>query len=353
MALVPAAALERFIHQVLTAWGMPEAAARDSTAVMMAADLRGIDSHGISMLDIYERWKQVGKFRVGALPRVVLDRPVLAVIDGGGGLGHHPSRLATEMAIAKARAMGLAAVSVRNSHHYGAAGVYAWQMAEAGLIGISCSGVHNAATVPTFARVPMFGTNPWAFAAPAGRNPPFVLDMATSTVAIGKLKIASFAGKPVPEGWALDAEGRPVTDSAAAYAQPRVTPLGGSREQGSHKGYGLAAMVEILSTQLSGATYTPLRPKEQAPDDVGHFFLAIDPAAFRPEGGFEADMDALIDALHGCPPADPARPVLVHGDPERAAEAERRRDGIPVPAALRASLTEVARRAGVPVPWSA
>jgi LDH2 family malate/lactate/ureidoglycolate dehydrogenase len=200
--------------------------------------------------------------------------------------------------------------------------------------------------VPTHGREARFGTNPIAFAAPAGRNPPFLLDMATSTVALGKFKLYARDGKAIPPGWALDAAGAPQTDPKQALVDRLMTPLGGGREGGGHKGYGLAAMVEILSTVLAGASYAPLRAAGAERNDVGHFHLALHPEAFRDAGAFESDLDALVEALRATPPADPAQPVMVAGDPEYAARERRRREGIPVPHSLLAQVQAIAERIG-------
>jgi len=226
-----------------------------------------------------------------------------------------------------------------------------------GLIGMVTSATRTMAVVPTRAKGPVLGTNPIAFAAPAKRNAPFRLDMATSSVANNKIKVYELNGKKLPPGWVLDEHGKPVTDPAAAlkviYEKKGgggQTPLGGIAEMSSHKGYGLALMVHILGGTLSGASFSPIRVKTQKPSDpdrLGHFFLAIDPKVFRPEGAFEDDLDAVIDVLHATPPIDPAQPVLVPGDPEAAARERRLREGIPLPAMLLEKLRGVCERSGV------
>lgn len=344
----PVAAVEGQIKSIFRRWGMPEPAVEASAAVMLWADLRGVDSHGISMIPaLYARLRDEGAIEIAPEVRVVRDGPAIATVDGGGGLGHYPAVIAMRLAIEKAAKIGIAAVTVRNSHHYGAAGYYAALAAEAGLIGLSTTGVFSPSVVPTFAAQAMFGTNPIAFAAPAGRNRPFLLDMATSTIAMGKITLAARAGKPLAEGWALNQEGRPETDARVAYDARMMTPLGSSRELGSHKGYGLAAMVEILSTTLAGARFAALHDKPP-PDhhDVGHFFLAMDPGAFRDAGDFRADLDAMIDGLHQARPADAAQPVLVAGDPEADETERRKRDGIPLNRVLIDEVAAIAARAG-------
>jgi LDH2 family malate/lactate/ureidoglycolate dehydrogenase len=353
---IAAATIGAQLDAVFQAWGMPETSRRPTVEIMVETDLRGIDSHGLAMLPLYARLKEQGVLNVAPEIRVVNERPVTALIDADGGLGHAPAAKAMEMAIDKAKAAGLAAVAVRNSAHFGAAGAYAIMAAREGLIGMAVTNGKTPGVVPTRAKRPMFATNPIAFAAPAGVNEPFVLDMATSTVAIGKVKLAWFAGEELPDGWTLDPEGKTVTDAAEAFdGHGRLktgygqTPLGGFAEMSSHKGYGLAIMVEILSAMLSGARFGATREARGVDgtggEDVGHFMLAIDPAAFRDAGDFAADMDDLIDALHATPPVDPSEPVLVAGDPETAAERERREHGVPVPAKLIEQVRQVCRAA--------
>lgn len=348
---VPADREAQQIGLILRAWGVPAEQATVTVDVLLEADLRGIESHGIALLPLYDDFRRRGKLTVAPEIRVLRESPVTALIDGGGGLGQFPSVTAMRLAIEKCAAAGVGAVAVRNSNHYGAAGVYASMAPERGYIGLSTSAVYRPAIVPTFGTDPMFGTNPFAFAAPAGRNRPFVLDMATSTAAIGKLKLAAGRGQPIPEGWALDATGRPLTDPVLALEEARLTPLGATRIMGGHKGYGLAAMVEILSTMLSGAVFAPTRERRHPGAErynVGHFFLALDPTAFRDAGEFEADVDDMIDALHAVRPADPGQAVLVAGDPEAENRARRSREGIPVPDHVVVAVRGIAEACGVP-----
>ena len=211
--------------------------------------------------------------------------------------------------------------------------------------------------VPTRGAMPMLGTNPIAFGAPAASNEPFVLDMATTTVAANKVKVYDFLGKPLPPGWAVDGQGAAVTaaDSAMQFIFKRpeggLTPLGGTAAMSSHKGYGLAMMAQILGGTLSGSALAARRNvtrRPGEPDDVGHFFLALNPDAFRAAGSFESDMDDLIDTLHDTPPAQPDEPVLVAGEPETAERERRRVHGIPIPAALATRLRDICQRAGAP-----
>ncbi len=341
------------ISCVLTAWGMPADHVATTAELMVEADIRGIDSHGIGMLPQYHDRRKDGRIIVPGNIRVVQDMPAMTFIDAGHALGHVPAKMAMQSAIAKAKEMGVAISVVRDSNHFGAAGVYSTMAIKEGLIGICMTGTSQRSIVPPRAREPMYSTNPIAMAAPAQRNPPFNLDMATSTVAVGKLNIYRRAGKEMPVGWALKPDGSPETDAEAAfYATPkRMTPLGGTENGGSHKGYGLAIMVDILCSVLSGSYFGGHDLKTGQPGDfinVGSFFLAIDPAFFRGEpGAFEADMDALIDQMHGIAPLDPAQPVLVPGEPEEAARAERLKNGVPMTETLYGEIKRVAEESGV------
>jgi LDH2 family malate/lactate/ureidoglycolate dehydrogenase len=345
------------IVSILDCWGMDRELVRTTAEVMVETDLAGVDSHGVSMLMDYESSKSKGKLNLQARPHIVKETPVTALIDADAGLGHPAAVMGMKLAIEKAKNMGVAVVSVFNSHHFGAAGYYAGLASKEGLVGMVTSATRSIAVVPTRAAVPVLGTNPIAFAAPARRNRALLLDMATSSVANNKIKVYELNGKRLPPGWVLDGQGEPVTDPAAAlkivYGSPAgggQTPLGGTAEMSSHKGYGLALMVHILGGTLSGASFSPIRVKTQKPSDpdrLGHFFLAIDPKVFRPEGAFEEDLDAVIDLLHATPAVDAAKPVLVPGDPEAHARERRLREGIPMPALLLEKLRAVCERSGV------
>jgi LDH2 family malate/lactate/ureidoglycolate dehydrogenase len=309
------------------------------------------------MLPTYDRELRSGRLNMRPVFRTLRDAPALALIDADRSLGHPVATHAMHLAVDKCRETGVAVVAVRNSHHFGAAGCYSRIAAERGVIGMVTSATRGVAMVPTFAAEPVLGTNPLAFAAPARKNPPFELDMATTTVAAGRVKVHRLNHRPLPAGWVVDGHGQPVSDAEEAfrhvYERPEggITPLGGTRELGGHKGYGLAVMVHVLAGTLSGASFSPIRNRTQTPSDphdIGHFFLAIDPAAFRGPGAFEEDLDQVIDVLHGARRADPAQPVLVAGDPEMATRRERLEHGVPVPDDLVAELRAVVARAGVP-----
>jgi LDH2 family malate/lactate/ureidoglycolate dehydrogenase len=354
---VPAPWIRQQLVSVFGAWSMTDAHAQTTAEMMLETDLRGVDSHGISMLPTYDREFRSGRLNMRPLFKIVREGPAMARIDADASLGHPVSVYAMNLAVDKCRESGVAVVSVVNSHHFGAAGCYSRIAAERGMIGLVTSATRGVTMVPTFAAEPVMGTNPLAFAAPAKRNPPFQLDMATTTVAAGKVKVHQLNHRRLPSGWVVDGKGRAVTDAQEAFRyvfeQPEggITPLGGPRELGGHKGYGLAVMVHILGGTLAGASFSPIRNRTQKPSDphnIGHFFLAIDPRAFRGDGEFEDDLDQVIDVLHGARPADPGQPVLVAGDPEMATRSERLQHGVPIPDDLMEQLRAVAKSAGVP-----
>jgi LDH2 family malate/lactate/ureidoglycolate dehydrogenase len=347
----PVATVRAQIAHILSGLGMPPEHVTTTAEVMVDADVCGIDTHGISLLVTYDDRCTKGMLTMDAAIQVVHETPVSAVIDAGGGLGYVPGVRATELAIAKAKEIGMAGVAVRNSNHFGAAGYYTRMMATAGLIGMSTTNGAGGRAAPTRGKEPRLSTNPFAFAAPTGRNPTFHLDMATTTVAAGKIRIRSNEGLPIPVGWVNDENGDPLTDPTQYGLGSRyaLTPLGGTEEGSSFKGYGLSSMVEILSVGLSGASLVTSEghgTRTPGTMDIGHFFLAINPRAFREEGAFEEATDALIDDLHATAPVDPDLPVLVAGEREEAFRRERTETGIPVPPGLRDKVRDIAARAG-------
>src|SRR6202162_1501928 len=342
---------------VFRAWGMSDPHADTTAEMMVETDLRGVDSHGISMLPTYDQEFRNGRLNMGPVFKTGRDAAATALIDPDASLVHPVSVHAMNLAVDKCRESGVAVVSVVNSHHFGAAGCYSRIAADRGVIGMVTASTRGVTLVPTFAAEPVMGTNPLAFAAPARRNAPFALEMATTTVAAGKVKLYKLNHRPVPPGWVVDGGGRPVTDPEEAFRyvferpEGGITPLGGARAVGGHKGYGLAVMVHILGGGLARASFSPIRNRTQKPSDphnIGHFFMAINPSAFRPEGEFQEDLDQVIDVLHGAKRADPAQPVLVAGDPEMATRSERLEQGVPIPEDLMEQLRAVAASARVP-----
>ncbi|MDR3536003.1 MAG: Ldh family oxidoreductase [Acetobacteraceae bacterium] len=339
------------LNAILLAWGMPEESAETTADVLSWADLHGVDSHGISMIPGYDSLRRTGRARMDARPTIVRESPVSALVDGGGGLGHVPAHFAMGVAIAKAKQSGMAMSAVRNSAHFGATGYYTEMAAKAGLIGMAGTSASGIQVAPTFGKEAKLGTDPWSFAAPSAGGKPFLLDMATTTVAAGRVRNKANEGLQCPPGWVLDSEGGPSTDPLVAKEKGGfLTSLGGSPENSSYKGYGLAAMVNILSSCLSGATLItdPLHTKKPQGMDIGHFFIAIDPNLFREPGDFEADVSRFRDDLRATRPIDPAQRVMVAGDPQWAYAEDRMKGGIPVGAGLLQQVRQIAQAAAAP-----
>ncbi len=350
--------LREFCVQVFEKMDIPEDEARITTDVLVTADLRGIDSHGVARLRRYVNGLRSGMMVAHPDVQVVVETPVTATIDAGGGLGQPVSHRAMEMAIQKALDYGAGFVTVRNSNHYGIAGYYAMMALEHDCIGISMT---NAAVlvVPTFGRDAMLGTNPIAVAAPAGDEHPFVLDMATSTVPRGKLEVYHRLEKPLPIGWATDETGMPTTDAGRVLENLKtragggLLPLGGAGELlRGYKGYGLAVWVDVFSALLSGAAYANLvYPKDEAgnplPSAIGHFFGAWRVDAFRPVDEFKAAMDDLQRRLKNAPKAEGAERIYIHGEKEFEEAARRTKEGIPLNPKVAADLQAIGEELGV------
>src|SRR6266571_8332433 len=326
--------LADFIVSVLEALKMSPKNARLTADLMVRTDLRGADSHGIGMLPKYVEWTQAGFVHPWADPVVARDDLATALVDAQKGLGHPASAMSMELAISKAVIYGMGIVAVRNSNHFGACANYSMMALNRGMIGLAFTNSPFVAMAPTFGGKPMMGTNPISVAAPASHREPYVLDMATTTVAVGKLSIAVRWDKPIPEGWGLDEHARPTTDARKVLASRLLSPLGGSRALGSHKGYGLGVLVDILSGVLGGAVYGDVIDRKglrgQQLTNTGHCFAAIDIKRFRPVEEFAADMDDMLGTLQDMPAADGHERVYTAGQPEAETERYRRINGIPV-----------------------
>lgn len=333
---------------IFEAWGMPTERARASAQVLSWADLHGIESHGIAMLVEYDERRKSRPINFNPVPRVVKQTPISALLDGDGGLGHATATQAMDIAIDKAASGGVGIVSVRNSGHFGALGFFTTRAADRGLIAMAATTVFGVRVPPTGGSQARLGTDPWSFAAPSADGRHFVLDMATTTVASGKVRNKIVEGQQMPPGWGFDPSGRPTLDPSQVMNGGFLSPLGGSAESAGYKGYGLAAMVNILSSCLSGSTLItdPMHSRQPYGLDVGHFFLALDPELFRPLDEFKASVSQFSDDLRATPAVDPERPVLVAGDPERAVRARRSVEGIPIGPGLHRRLREIAEESG-------
>jgi LDH2 family malate/lactate/ureidoglycolate dehydrogenase len=348
----PYAAHRAQLKAILLGWGMPEDNAETTADILSWADLHGVDSHGMSMIPGYDRLRRNGRAKMDTRPTIIRQTPVSALVDGGGGLGHVPAHFAMTVAIDKAKQSGMAIAAVRNSAHFGATGYYTLMAAKAGLIGMAGTSASGIQVAPTFGKEAKLGTDPWSFAAPtAGGEKPFLLDMATTTVAAGRIRNKANENLPCPPGWVLDKEGLPSTDPLEAREKGGfLTSLGGSPENSSYKGYGLAAMVNILSSCLSGASLItdPMHTKKPQGMDIGHFFMAIDPGLFREQDEFTADVTRFCNDLRATKPVDPAQPVMVAGDPQWNNAEKRTRDGIPVGPGLLNQVRQIAQAAAAP-----
>ncbi|MBI5304730.1 MAG: Ldh family oxidoreductase [Chloroflexi bacterium] len=347
-------ALNDFCVEVFQKVGVADQDARLTADILVAADARGIASHGVAHLRRYVDGLRAGTIAARPAERVVTETPVTAVIDARAGLGQPVSYRAMQKAIQKAREVGVGFVSVRNSNHHGIVGYYAMMALPHDCIGLAMTNA-SPKVMPTFGRKPTLGTNPIAIAAPAGAERPFVLDMATSAVALGKIEIAEQLDKPVPEGWAMYRDGTPATDSHRAMDEFKrnlgagLLSLGGAGELlGGHKGFGLAISVEIFTALLSSAAPSPLTyPKtpdgKPLPANVGHFFGAWRIDCFRPVDEFKIAMDDYQQLLKNVPKVPGQDRIYIHGEKEFEAEERNRRDGIPINNKVAADLRALAQ----------
>ena len=360
--LVRAGALLQFCEDVFVRLGVQRADAHITADVLVAADLRGVDSHGVARLKRYVDGLKDGVMKVHPQVRTVVETPATITMDADGGLGQPVSYQAMRTALDKAANVGAGFATVRNSNHYGIAGYYAMMALERDMIGV-CTTNSDVLVVPTFGRKALLGTNPIAVAVPCGRETAFVLDMATSTVPRGKIEVYDRLGKAMPEGWATDETGRNVTDATRVLknlntrAGGGLLPLGGEGELLSgYKGYGLAMLVDILSAVLSGAAYSDLVYPRSAegkplPANLGHFFGAFRIDAFRPVDEFKRDMDDLVSRLKGADKAEGATRIYVAGEKEHEKTLERQAKGIPLHPKVVAALTQIGSDQQVPLPF--
>jgi len=346
--------LYSFTESVFLAMGCSAKDASTATKVLIAADLRGIDSHGVARLSGYVRLWEAG--RINATPNlsIVHETPSTAVVDGDAGLGLVVAPYAMQIAIDKAKQVGTGWVSVKNSNHFGIAGYHAMMALEHDMIGMAMTNA-SALVAPTFSSEKMLGTNPIAVAIPAGNEPAFVADMATTTAANGKLEILQRKNADAPHGWVQDSNGNDVTDANILKKGGALLPLGSDREHGSHKGYALGSIVDIFSAVLSGGSYGPWAPpfpayiplpQNMPGQGLGHFFGAMRIDAFRPAQDFKSNMDNWITRFRNATPIDPAQKVLIPGDPERESHEARMQTGIPIVEPVVLDLQEVGARFG-------
>jgi LDH2 family malate/lactate/ureidoglycolate dehydrogenase len=331
--------------RALAAVGVPEEQARMTVDVLLCSDLRGIESHGFARFaDFYVYRARDGLLNLDPNIAVVADEPSAATIDGDGALGFVPSTIAMRLAIEKARATGVGMVSVRNSTHHGPASPYALMALDEGMIGIAMT-TGGVAVAPPGGAKRVYGLNALAFCAPCRPpGPAFCLDMATSVVAAGKLEIARRRGQPVPEGWAVDSEGLPVSDPNVYYQTlGAILPLGGDAAHGAWKGFGLGVMVDVLTGILSAGRSSAELPSRGA----NHFFGALRIDAFTTLESFYAQMEAMQQTFKAAPRLPDTGPLTFPGEPEAAKETNYRRHGIPYHTSVLAGLRAMCETLGI------
>jgi LDH2 family malate/lactate/ureidoglycolate dehydrogenase len=347
--------LKSFTAQIFTKMGCPKEQALIAADCLNQADLRGVDSHGVARLSGYVRLWELNRLNAAPKMKIIHETPSTAVLDGDKGLGLVSAPHAMNIAIEKAKIAGTGWVAVQNSNHYGIAGYHAMMALNHDMIGISMTNA-SPLVAPTFSRSRYLGTNPISVAFPAFKQPPFVIDMATTTVANGKLEVLQREGKDAPLGWTQDKDGNPTTDAYSLKRGGSMLPLGGDREHGGHKGYCLGAMVDIFSAVLSGANYGPWVPPfvsfleppvNQVGQGIGHFLGAIRVDAFRPAEEFKMHMDNWIVTFRNAEPSAGQKQVLIPGDPERELTVERMKNGIPLHDQVIADLKKLGEKFGI------
>jgi LDH2 family malate/lactate/ureidoglycolate dehydrogenase len=338
--------LLHFTEQVFIKCGMNEQDAKQAADVLIAADLRGIDSHGVARLSGYVRLYEANRANMNAQHKIIYETPSTATIDADQGLGLVVAPKAMDIAIEKAKNVGTGWVAIQNSNHFGIAAYHAMKALPNNMIGIAMTNA-SPLVAPTYSKQRMLGTNPICYAFPAGKHLPIVIDMATSAAANGKLEIAQRTGKPIPNNWVQTKDGEESTNANELSNGGSLLPLGG------HKGYGLASLVDILCGVLSGANYGPwvppfvafLNPLENLPGNgIGHFLGAMRIDAFRPADDFKNHIDNWIDAFKNANRIDKNQHVIIPGEPEFLLEKERLETGIPLNDKVITDLQELANK---------
>lgn len=347
--------LLNFTREIFMKMGCSREDASIIADVFLAAEIRDLPSHGmIRLKDYYQLWR-TGRIQTAPRVQIVHETLSTAVVDGDRAVGMVPARISMQTAINKALKTGTGWVATRNSNHFGIAGYYAMMALEHDMVGI-CLTNANPLVAPTFSVTPMMGTNPIAVAIPAGKQPPLVADFATTPIARGKLAVAEKKGEKVTLGFVQDAKGYPSDDPAILKSGGSMLTLGGDRLHGSHKGYCLAALVDIFSAVFSGANFGPFVPpsvaylpvlEEKVGEGTGHFFGAMRIDAFREASEFKSAMDKWITTFRAAKPAEGQEKVLIPGDIEREAEARNRREGIKLVPAVKADLKAIAESLSV------
>lgn len=333
--------LTGFAVRCLTKIGMPQDDAQLLAESLVASNLRGIDSHGVVRLPHYATRLRNGSIKVKPTIAYVKTGPCTGIVDGGAGMGQLVAARAMREALSLAKEAGIGAVVARNSSHCGALAYFAQMASDAGMVGIAMTHA-DPIMVPTGMKRPFLGSNPMAFAAPGKDEPPILLDMATTNVPLGKIIVARQENKPIPGDWGVDKDGKPTTDPHALIG---LVPFAGP------KGYAVAVMIEVFCSMLGnvpfGTHMCGMYSELEKPRNLGHFMLAIDIARFVKVDEFRARVDAFTREVHAEAPADPARPPLVPGEPERLRSEARKKEGIPIGPGVLDDLNKLAKELGV------
>jgi LDH2 family malate/lactate/ureidoglycolate dehydrogenase len=347
--------LFQFTQEVFLHMGCPPKDAKLATEVLLEADLRGVDSHGVARLSGYVRLWEAGRINAKPNMRIVHETPSTATVDGDSGLGLVIAPKAMDIAIEKAEKVGTGWVSVKNSNHFGIAGYHAMEALSSDMIGIAMTNA-SPLVAPTFSTDRMLGTNPIAVAVPTKNQPPFVADFATASAANGKLEILQRKEKKAPLGWIQTKDGERSTNANELKDGGALLPLGSDRTHGSHKGYALASIVDIFSAVLSGANYGPWVPPfvsflpvaDNLPGEgIGHFLGAMRIDAFRPADEFKAHMDNWIETFRKANVKKGEKCVLIPGDPEREMTEKRLKKGITLLPPVERDLEQLGKRFGI------
>jgi L-2-hydroxycarboxylate dehydrogenase (NAD+) len=353
----PIDVLREFSTRIFLHFGVNGQDAAQAADVLACADLRGIDSHGIARLHTYFDMFSLGRINPRPQIRLVRSTPSTATVDGDNGLGLVVGPRANDMAMEMAQKSGSGWVSVCNTNHFGIAGYYVLKALERDLIGIAMSNATKL-VAPLWGAERMLGTNPIAMAFPGKQEPAIVIDMATSAAAFGKIEMARRNKIPIPSGWGIDREGAVTTNPDDVVEGGALLPLGSDRDHGGHKGYCLAMMVDILSCVLSGANWGPFAPpfalRQEIPTrsvgkGIGHFFGAMQIAAFIETDMFKSQVDEYVRVLRTSRPAPGTTGPLIPGDPERGMEQLRRENGVPLIAPVIQDLVDMSTRTGIPL----
>ena len=351
----PLEVLHDFCRRVFEHHGVPPEDAALAADVLRESDCRGIETHGVARMYAYDGMLGAGRINPTPTLKIVRENATCATVDGDNGLGLVVGPRANEIAMRKADEVGSGWVSVSNTNHYGIAGYYVLRAVERGLIGWSMTNTTKL-VAPLWGRERMTGTNPIAIGFPGGEGPAVIVDLATCAAAYGKIEMARRRGESIPQGWAQDKEGVETTDPLAMIDGGALLPLGSRRETGGHKGWALAAAVDLLTCALSGANWGPFAPpfalRQEIPTGsvgkgIGHFFGAMRVDGFIDPAEFGRQVDEYRRVMTATPPTPGHEAVLLPGDPERAAQADREANGVPLVPAVVAELRDIARRTGV------